>query len=212
MANEDVSSVGVLLNKLLIEAGSPALSVHEGACFEAYISLFVRWNTRTNLSSVREPEAILSRHFVESIVCARLLPDGIATLLDFGSGGGLPGIPIAICRPGIVVTLAESQVKKSAFLREAVRRLGISATVSAGRAESLASGFDCVTLRAVDKMADAVRSAAKLVNAGGWLALMTTHDNAHHLESAAGAGYEWRDAVLLPGSRDRILLLGQRTA
>ena len=90
--------------------------------------------------------AFLSRHFVESIACARALPEGISTLLDFGSGGGFPGIPIALCRPEIAVTLAESQGKKAAFLQEAVRVLGSQAKVHAGRAELLTTQFDCVTL------------------------------------------------------------------
>ena len=86
---------------------------------------------------MRDEQGILSRHFVESIVVARELPQGIRTLLDFGSGAGLPGIPIALCRPEIAVTLAESQGKKAAFLQEAVRVLAISAMVHAGRAETL---------------------------------------------------------------------------
>ena len=160
-------SPGDRLNSLLVEAGSASLGETLSSRFEAYLSLFVRWNSKTNLSSIREPDAILSRHFVESIVCAQALPAGIAALLDFGSGGGLPGIPIPLCRPEIAVTLAESQGKKAAFLQEAVRMLGISAKVFAGRAETLTGRFDCVTLRAEDKMADAVRTAAKLVTEGG---------------------------------------------
>ena len=91
-----------------------------------------------NLSAIRDEEGIISRHLVESIVVSSELPQGIKTLLDFGSGAGLPGIPIAICRPEIAVTLAESQGKKAAFLQEAVRVLGIGAKVHAGRAEALA--------------------------------------------------------------------------
>jgi 16S rRNA (guanine527-N7)-methyltransferase len=177
--------------------------------FETYLSLFVRWNARINLSAIREPEAILSRHFVESIACARALPAGISTLLDFGSGGGLPGIPIALARREISVTLAESQGKKAAFLQEAVRALGIPAKVFSGRAETLADRFDCVTLRAVDKMDSAVRLGARLVNVGGWLALMTTHADGPVLQRSAGDAYEWMEARPLPGSDDRILLLGK---
>ena len=127
MTGEGASS---RLNDLLQKAGLEPVDDQAVAQFEAYISLFVRWNTRINLSSVRDEEGILSRHIVESIVVARSLPDQIATLLDFGSGGGLPGIPIALCRRpafrnSIAVTLAESNGKKAAFLQEAVRVLGI---------------------------------------------------------------------------------------
>src|SRR6202789_2828886 len=127
---------GSRLKDLLLTAGLQQLDDEAAHKFEAYLSLFVRWNKKLNLSSVRDEEGILSRHFVESIAVAQSLPSEIATLLDFGSGAGLPGIPIALCRPRIAVTLAESQVKKAAFLQEAVRVLGITAKVHADRAET----------------------------------------------------------------------------
>ncbi len=212
METEGAGSAGLLLNSLLQEAGTPPLNLEQAAQFEAYLSLFLRWNARMNLSSVREPEAILSRHLVESIICARALPTGVATLLDFGSGGGLPGIPIALCRPETAVTLAESQGKKAAFLQEAVRVLGISAKVFAGRAETLTEQFDCVVLRAVDKMAEAVEDAAELVVPGGWLGLMSTQSDLPRLIESAGAGFSWSKQHSLPGSADRMLGIGQRAA
>lgn len=204
-------SPGNRLNALLCEGGAAPLDAKLSEGFEAYYSLFIRWNSRINLSSIREPNAILARHLVESIVCARALPSGIATLLDFGTGGGLPGIPIALCRPEILVTLAESQSKKTAFLQEAVRTLGISSKVFTGRAETLNECFNCVTLRAVDKMADAVRAAAKLVIEGGWLVLMTTRGDADKLRGVAGNEFIWDQGSPLPGGSERILVIGRRT-
>jgi 16S rRNA (guanine527-N7)-methyltransferase len=212
METEEPKSTGRLLNGMLEDAWTPPLNAEQSAQFEAYLSLFVRWNARINLSSVREPEAILARHFVESIICARALPTGVSTLLDFGSGGGLPGIPIAICRPEIAVTLAESQGKKAAFLQEAVRVLGMSANVFSGRAETLKKQFDCVVLRAVDKMSNAVHESATLIAPGGWLGLMSTTSDVPRLVQSAGAGFSWGRQHLLPGSADRVLALGQRTA
>jgi 16S rRNA (guanine527-N7)-methyltransferase len=208
--SEEESSRSLRLNALLAEAGLAPLDTEQADRFEACLSLFVRWNERINLTSIRDEEGILSRHFVESIACARALPAGISTLLDFGSGGGFPGIPIALCRPEIAVTLAESQGKKGAFLQEAVRVLGISAKVHAQRAELLATRFDCVTLRAVDRMPDAVRAAARLVAAHGWLALMTTRGELARLQAAAGAEFSWSEVIPLPGSVDRLLAVGQR--
>ena len=137
MENEKTGSAGFLLIDLLQQAEMAPLEPAQIKQFDIYLSLFVRWNSRINLSSVRDPGEILARHFVESITCARLLPATISTLLDFGSGGGLPGIPIVLCRPEIAVTLAESQGKKAAFLQEAVRVLEIPAKVFAGRGENL---------------------------------------------------------------------------
>lgn len=203
------------LKQALASASIEPLQTIENKLLNDFISLFLRWNARTNLSSIRDEDGIIRRHIVESIACARALPDGIRTLLDFGSGGGFPGIPIAICRPEIAVTLAESQGKKAAFLQEAARVLDCSTwnnpmRVHAGRAEMLhVEQFDCVTLRAVDKMDEAVRAAAGLVRPWGWLALMTTVADLPGLQAAAGPGFAWREPVGLPGGESRVLGLGE---
>jgi 16S rRNA (guanine527-N7)-methyltransferase len=196
------------LNALLAASAQPPLDLTQSQHFDTLLSLYLRWNARVNLSAIRDEEGILSRHFIESIACARALPAGISTLLDFGSGAGFPGLPIVLCRLEIAVTLAESQGKKAAWLREAIRVLGLSAKVHSGRAESLATHFDCVTLRAVDKMDRAVQAAAQLVRPGGYLALMTTTAALPALKSAAGAAYSWTAAPFLPGS-ERLLVLGK---
>jgi 16S rRNA (guanine527-N7)-methyltransferase len=203
-------SPGARLNALLEQAGVAPLDERTTAQFESYLSLILRWNTRTNLTSLRTEDAILINHLAESIACAKWLPAGIASLLDVGSGAGLPGIPIALCRPEIVVTLAESQGKKAAFLQEAVRVIGIGAKVHAGRAEALRASFDCVTMRAVDRMAKAVAVAVPLVATGGWLALMTTRAELAKLQEAATAQFLWDEAMRLPFGDERILALGQR--
>lgn len=176
----------------------------------AYVSLILRWNARVNLTSIRDEDRVISRHLIESIEVSVALPVEIGSLLDFGSGAGLPGIPIAICRPEIQVTLAESQNKKAAFLMEAVRILELTAKVHSGRAEELKTHFDCVTLRAVDKMAGAVSSAAGLVAPGGWLTLMTTARDMDHLKTASGAAFTWKEPMGLSGGASRVILLGQR--
>ena len=200
------------LNALLVDAGFDSLDDSTAARFQVYLALLLRWNARVNLTAIRDEEGILARHFVESIACARALSYNIATLLDLGSGGGLPGIPIALCRPDLVVTLAESQGKKAAFLREAVRVLGIPVTVHSGRAEVLRSKFDCVILRAVDRMSAAVRVGAELVADRGWLALMTTVAEVERVESTAGKEFRWGPELLLPGGDSRLLVLGERLA
>jgi 16S rRNA (guanine527-N7)-methyltransferase len=172
--------------------------------------LYQRWNARTNLSTIRDREGVLSRHFVESIACARNLPKGIATLLDFGSGAGFPGVPIALCRPEIRVTLSESQGKKAAFLREVVRSVELATNVHAGRAETLSSQYDCVILRAVDRMGDAVQVASGLVSPNGLLALVTTIPDQATYSAVLEDRFTWENVILLPASDTRILALGRR--
>jgi 16S rRNA (guanine527-N7)-methyltransferase len=208
--SEGLHSTGERLNALLAEAGLAPLDGVLAGRFEDYLSLLLRWNARVNLTAIRDEEGILRRHFIESIASARLLPAGITTLLDFGSGAGFPGIPIALCRPEIAVTLAESQGKKAAFLSEAVRVLGVAATVHSGRAEVQNNVFDCITMRAVDKMEWAVQAAVQQVRLGGWLSLMTTGKELEAHKAAAGAEFAWAPLVLLPGGEDRLLALGER--
>jgi len=143
-----------------------------------YLDLLLRWNARTNLTAIREPEEIVRRHFGESLFAgshlAPLLP-AAATLLDFGSGAGFPGLPIQFLLPQLRVTLAESQGKKASFLREAVRTLGLTTEVWADRVEALpaSSRFDAVTLRAVDRMELAVSAARERLAPGGWLVTLS---------------------------------------
>jgi 16S rRNA (guanine527-N7)-methyltransferase len=204
-------SVTLRLNQLFTQSGSPPLDPATADKFAAYLTLLQKWNTRTNLTAIRDEEGILSRHFLESILCARLLPENVSSLLDFGSGAGFPGIPIALIRPEIQVTLAESQHKKAAFLREVLRALDLPNTrVHAARAETLAEKYDCITLRAVDNMPEAIPAAIQLLAPSGWLAILTTDIPQIQTLAAQSAPFHWLpERPLPPGSR-RILFLAQR--
>ncbi len=203
----DSGLVADSLNGLLLAAGLQTLKPETASGFNDYLSLILRWNTRMNLTAVRDSQSILTRHFVESIACAQLLPSGIHSLLDFGSGAGFPGIPVALCRPEIRVTLAESQTKKAAFLQEAVRTLKLDSKVFAGRADELAQQFDCVALRAVDRMEQALAEASSLVRHGGCIAVMTTVAELRRVYGSTGGTFEWLEPLPLPGSDQRVLSL-----
>ncbi len=202
---------GARLNALLAGAGFEPLDAATAAQFEAYLALLLRWNPKINLTAIRDEEGILARHFVESIACAQALPQEIASLLDFGSGAGFPGIPIALCRPEMQVALAERKGKKAAFLREAVRVLGIRAKVFHGDAKTVTERFDCVVLRAVERMAEAVRAAGALVEANGWLAVMSTDGEREAVQSGMGDDFRWEASVRLPGGDSRLLVLERRS-
>ncbi len=148
-----------------------------------YLDLLMKWNARTNLTAIREPEEMVRRHFGESLFAGVHLGTRLAegaSVLDFGSGAGFPGLPIQLLRPKLRVTLAESQGKKASFLREAVRTLGLATEVWVGRVEAMPAvngtprRFDAVTLRAVDNMQQALAEARQRVAPGGWLVTLST--------------------------------------
>jgi len=197
------------LNELLSQAGLDAVSPEADQQFSLYLELLLKWNAKLNLTSIRTPEEILGRHFLESIFCAHFVPKETKTLLDFGSGGGFPGIPIAICRPEIAVMLAESQGKKASFLREVVRTLGLNAAVYDGRAENILDRFDAVTLRAVDKMASAVSAAVDLMAPGGTMLLMIGAGDA---ESLSDPRLTWQSPISMPAALNKVILAGRRRA
>ncbi len=198
------------LRASLAASGLPELNRTAVAQFETFHLILHRWNQRINLTAIRGESEILNRHFVESIAVAHSLPAGIATLLDFGSGAGFPGLPIAICCPQIAVVLAESQIKKVAFLREVVRTIGLPVEVFSGRAETIARAFDSVVLRAVDRMCQAVTTAASLVSPAGWLILLTTQPLVDEMKAVAGTGFSWNEAVPLPSAETRVMILGKK--
>jgi 16S rRNA (guanine527-N7)-methyltransferase len=204
------AEIAQLLNLKLAEASQPPVTLELALQFARYCTLLQKWNARTNLTAIRDADGILSRHFVECIACARLLPNDIRTLLDFGSGAGFPGIPVALCRPEVTVTLAESQGKKAAFLLEAIRTLGLNAHVHAGRAEMIDGDFECVTLRAVDKMHGAVTAASKLVRPGKWLALMTTEMAWVAQRGQFNTSWMYSDPTALVHGDARVLALVRR--
>lgn len=126
-----------------------------------------------NLLSARGVEELEDRHIPEAVAFASTLPAG-PRMLDIGSGGGLPGLVVAIVRPDLRVELMDATGKKSAFLREAARALALDVEVHHGRAEDLAKGdlagaFDIVTARAVASLDRLIPWAAPFLRPGGTL-------------------------------------------
>jgi 16S rRNA (guanine527-N7)-methyltransferase len=118
------------------------------AALAVYRTELVRWGERMNLVGSTEPAAI-ARHFEDSLHGAPALPAG-ARVADLGSGAGFPGLPIAIARPDLHVTLVEIREKRVAFLRHVVRALGLAIEVVQTKLEAApADGFDVALLRAV---------------------------------------------------------------
>jgi 16S rRNA (guanine527-N7)-methyltransferase len=197
------------IEKAFTEAG--IVDLPAGACdkFRTYLELLTRWNQRLSLTAVRDPDQIIHRHFVECAFVAGHLPNDIADLLDYGSGAGLPGIPIAICRPEISVVLAEAHRKKASFLREVLRVLRVEAEVYDGRVEAMPERrFDAVTMRAVEAMELAIPLAIE--RAKRYLVLLTT-ERAHLARGRAFQGLEWLEPISIPNTEQMVLGIGRRS-
>ena len=178
----------------------------------AYLDLLLRWNARINLTAVRDPESMVTRHFGESFFAARQLLAAEASLhaLDLGSGAGFPGLPLKIFAPALALTLIESSQKKAAFLKEVVRTLALTdVDVFAGRAEDFPSTADLVTLRAVERYERALGMAARLVAFGGQLARLIGAAQAARTPQLVPA-FDWAAPIAIPQSSARVLLVGTK--
>lgn len=137
----------------------------------AYLELLAKWNRAYNLTAVRDPVEMVARHLLDPLAVLPFVHG--MTLADLGSGAGLPGIPLAIARPDLAVTLIESNGKKARFLREAARALPLpNVVVREARVQEAAGPFDVVTARAFASLADMLAWGGHLLAAGGrWLAM-----------------------------------------
>lgn len=136
-----------------------------------YLELLTRWNASYNLTAVRDPMEMVTRHLLDSLAVLPYLSG--ASLADLGTGAGIPGIPLALARRDLEITLVDSNGKKARFLREAVRQLKFDKVhVVEGRVETVHGPFDCITARAFASLADMLGWGSHLLAAKGrWLAL-----------------------------------------
>jgi 16S rRNA (guanine527-N7)-methyltransferase len=176
-----------------------------------FLALLLKWNARTNLTAVREPDAIVRRHLGESLFAAeKLLPQPVANAFDLGSGAGFPGLPMAIYSPESRFTLIESQNKKATFLKEAARHLGLkNVTVFAERAEQKTQQAELVTMRAVEKFGEALPQANALVAPQGRLALLVGSGQVEAAKVALPV-LRWDAPVAVPESDNRVLLVAKK--
>ncbi len=144
-----------------------------------YLALLLRWNATYNLTAIRDPREMVTKHLLDSLAMAPFVAS-VPTLADLGTGPGLPGIPLAIAIPGLRVTLVESNGKKARFMREAIRHLGLSnAEVAESRIETLdrpgglqTGTFMAITARALATLPQIVHLGGHLLAPGGVLLAM----------------------------------------
>jgi 16S rRNA (guanine527-N7)-methyltransferase len=164
---------------------------------EKHFLLLQRWNRRLNLTSLRNPEEIIERHYGESLVLGAHLPAGKLSIVDIGSGAGFPGIPVAVLRPECSLTLVESHRRKSVFLREASRDLS-NVAIFADRIEAVKVRFDWAILRAV-RFESIENTIATLSNYTALLAGYT---------EPGSRCFTWNEPIRLPWGLQRYLWIG----
>jgi 16S rRNA (guanine527-N7)-methyltransferase len=211
----EIREIAELLRPFLSQeprTSTDVLSAAQLQSISTYIDVLLRWNARINLTAVREPREIVTRHFGESLFAARhifpLALEATAHVVDIGSGAGFPGLPIKIWAPQIRLTLVESNHKKATFLREVVRALKLEgADVAAVRAEEFSEKGDVVTLRAVERFDSILPTAARLVVPYGRLAILISEGRANRAMELS-PGFEWGDRIPIPQSSNRVLVIG----
>jgi 16S rRNA (guanine527-N7)-methyltransferase len=218
----DLQRIHELLQAFLIYDGYPVspseaepavLTKEQLQQLSTYLDLLLRWNSHVNLTAVRKPEDVVTRHFGESLFAARHLfssrtqTEISMRLIDFGSGAGFPGLPIKVWVPEIALTLIEANQKKATFLREVIRKLNLHAAVFSGRAENFDGRADIVTLRAVERFENALRIAARLVAIDGRLALLIGEAQIKSARELI-TEFNWMEPVRIPQSVNRVLLVG----
>lgn len=169
--------------KLALADGISALGLSLGEDVQKqllnYMALIQKWNKVYNLTALREPQEILTHHLLDSLsAIGPLLQQtqsfqGVFTFLDVGSGGGLPGVVIAICCPGVSVTCVDTVSKKAAFVQQVAASLKLANLKGLhARVETLTGPFDVVGSRAFASLPDFVNwSADALAGDGVWMAM-----------------------------------------
>jgi 16S rRNA (guanine527-N7)-methyltransferase len=188
----------------LLQEAAPSFGVPlpdpTGTSLAVYLAELDSWRRRVNLTGRLSPRE-LAAHALESVLGASLIAGG-AKVVDVGSGAGFPGLPIAIAREDLRVTLVEPRQKRCAFLRHVVRTLSLPhVAVAEARIEDLGGQtFDVATTRAVGRFRDWLSGASFLGGSGLVLAWTTETED---IERALGTGFRLERVIVIPGSTNR---------
>lgn len=183
----------------------------------AYYELLARWNKKINLTALEDPDAAIDRLLLEPVAAARHLPVTAKRLMDLGSGGGSPAIPLKLAANGLGLTMVEVKARKSAFLREAIRHLALpDTTVENSRFEELLSRpelherFDVLTLRAIRLEPRLMNTIQAFVRPGGQILLFQGSSRAEISEIVVPP-LEWTATHTLAGPlQSRLTVLTKR--
>lgn len=183
------------------------------ALFRIHFDLLLRWNSRINLTAIRDPVEIVERHFAESAFLTKVVELGPGTLVDVGSGAGFPGLPVKVLAPATRVVLVEASQKKAAFLKEVARSMSFPPgsaplDVLASRIELVKLQASWVVIRAVKPEPTLLALLARLLVPRGTLAIFTGQGDAELVtEAPSKLGFRWA-VTKIPGSLRRVILVG----
>jgi len=202
------------LVRATLESYQVVVSESQVEAIRKYMYLLLLWNHKVSLTSIVDPGEILDRHFGESMFAAARLSILNGRLADVGSGAGFPGLALKIIRPELHVTLIEANAKKSAFLAEVVRDLGLNEVdVLRARYEDLPLGAiqaDFIAARAVGRLQKLLEWASGSLSPAGQVVLWLGAQDAENLLRVRE--WNWTAPVPIPRSRRRVLLAGQKPA
>jgi len=179
---------------------------------QQYIGILLAWNDKVNLTAIRDPLEMLYRHFCESMFAGISVPVENGRLADVGSGGGFPGLPLKILRPGLQVFLIESNLKKATFLLEVIRELGLKDTqVIVRRYEELGeelAPLDFVCSRALGEFPKFLEWAHSAQISASQVILWMGANDLPAIQKIPI--WEWREPIAVPNSLRRLLVVGTR--
>lgn len=168
----------------------------QARCMGHHAQELLQWNRITNLTRITDPLEMALKHYVDALAAASWIGDG-SRVLDAGSGGGFPGIPLKIVRPDLSITLADSVRKKVSFLKHAIRTLGLDGINAVrgrlenlGRSPQYSQKFDWVICRAFSSLEDFTKLGLSFLSPGGSLLAMKGRqtEHAHETENQKNNG------------------------
>lgn len=176
--------------ELVKEHAGVELTEKQLSQFSSLAALLLETNKITNLTAIRDEEGVYMKHFLDSLTLIKALPSETKNIVDIGSGAGFPGLPLAIARPDINITMVESIGKKTSFIQKCIETLNLSnAKVIQSRAETLSADknyrqkFDVATARAVAFLPDLMKTCVPFVRPKG-LFIAMKNENETEIEEA----------------------------
>jgi 16S rRNA (guanine527-N7)-methyltransferase len=198
-----------------------SLSEHQIQQFELLQKELLNWNAHTNLTAITEPDEIITKHFLDSLTLMPHIPPSARMLIDIGSGAGFPGLPIAIARPELHITLLDAVAKKTAFHTHIIETLSLpNVTTIHARAEELAHDsqyreqYDIATARAVAELATLCEYTLPFIKPGGICIAQKSTESAHQEATQStqallelGGAVKEITPITIPELSDRSLII-----